>query len=160
MSRVLPLLLAAGLATAGSNAAHAVDGAVPFTSAVTSVCAITIGTPGVMATSADSTSMDSANGTSGTAVVVATGGNFEMSAIAPTDFTVKPPTYTGSTSFTATYSSNGATVLGSGAGGVARDLLPGVTTATVDLKADSDAGPFHAGAYTAIVTLRCEADGS
>ena len=158
--RLLVMAFAASLAGSAYTApAHAVDANVPFTSVVASTCAVVLGVPGVMNANAANTELDSANGTSGTAVITTTGTNFELSAIAPSDFTIKPPTYAGSTTFTATYSAGGATTLPSGAGGTARTLLPGVSTASVDLKAVSDSGPFHAGNYTAVVTVRCEAAG-
>ena len=152
----LVLLLASPL----SIQARAADADVPFAATVASVCTVALGTPGTMAPGNGNTELDSANGTSGTAVVTATGGNFELSAIAPGDFTVAPPEYTQSTTFTATYAASGATTLPAGPGGTARPISPGITTATVDLKAVTASGVFSAGAYTAVVTVRCEATGS
>ncbi|MGQ0456714.1 MAG: hypothetical protein ACT4OU_06600 [Hyphomicrobium sp.] len=152
-----------GLGTAliiacGSHAASAATGSVPFTGAVLSTCAITIGTPGIMTPNGDFTVLSSANagGLSGAAAVLATGPTFHVSAGAPSAFVTAPPTGNDNATFAASYRGTGATTVGVTAGAIATALNVGVTNVEVDLTATKSSGVFATGAYASEVLVTCE----
>lgn len=148
------LFLAAG-AIAPVNAA---TGNVPFTGIVTTTCVLTVGAPGVIAPSADYTTLSStaAGGLAGTVAALATGGAFKVSAVAPTSFTVAPAGGGDNVSFAATYAGAGSTNIGATPGTNQTTLNAGVTNLSVNLAATKSNGVFAGGAYAAEVIVRCE----
>ena len=159
-SRKAGLLLAVLLMAPASppllTNAHAAD--VLFGGSVLSTCVLTVGVPGVMATSADSKTMSSkiAGGNRGTVVAVATGSTFSISTTAPTSFAVAPGDGGSNVDFTAEYEGTGATNSGVKSGGTATPLAAGVSTVGVDLAATKTTGVYEAGIYSAAVTVTCE----
>jgi hypothetical protein len=132
-----------------------VDGIVPFAGTVLSTCLIVAGVPGVLTPSSDFSSMTSAGGISGTAVITATGA-FNISALAPAAFLTGGTGANTNTTFEANYSLTGATSVSDVLGATPTALDPGITTISVDLTATKSSGAFLTGAYTANVTVRCE----
>lgn len=141
-----------------AQSANAADATVPFTGTVLSTCLLTVGTPGVLAASGDYTTLASTNagGVSGSVTALATGGNFKISAIAPTAFTAAPVGGGDNVSFATQYSGTGATSIGSTPGTTQTTLSQGATVVSVDLNAAKSSGAFAGGAYAATVTVRCE----
>jgi hypothetical protein len=149
---------AAILLLTSAQSADAATGSVPFTGIVTAACVLTVGTPGVLGTSADFTTMSSASsgGSPGTIAALATGAAFRVSAIAPSDFTTAPAGGGTGTTFTASYAGSGATSIGSTPGATTTLLAPGLTNLSINLAAHKTTGVFSAGAYVAEVLVRCE----
>lgn len=131
---------------------------VPFTGLVTATCVLTVGTPGVLAPNTDFTSLNSlaAGGTPGSVSVLSTGATFKVSAIAPTVFTLAPPTGGDNVSFASTYQATGATAIGTTPGTTQTTVNAGLTNLTINLAATKSAGNFTGGAYAAEVIVRCE----
>ena len=148
---------AVGLFVLSSDAIAATTN-VPFAATVISACVLTVGTPGVMATSADYTVLDSeeTGGVSGLVTIVSTGAAFAVSADAPTDFTVAPSGGGDNVTFEASYQATGATSIGETLGSVTTPLNLGLTSLTVDLKGTKSTGVFPQGVYAAEVVVRCE----
>ena len=141
-----------------SSSAMAASGDVIFNGVVASVCTVTIGAPGTLAADGNVDQLSSKNtgGAQGGATVVATSGAFSVSALAPTDFSIKPPEETATSTFTTTYSVSGATTVAETAGATTSAINAGVNTVNVDLTADRASGAYSAGAYTGLVTVLCE----
>ncbi len=139
------------------SAVYAQTTNVPFAAAVTSVCILSVVTPGVLATSTDFTKLDSreAAGVSGAVAIVNTG-PFSVSAEAPSAFTIAPAGGDDNVSFQAFYTASGATTAGETLGSVATPLATGITNLEVDLEAAKTGGVFAQGAYAAEVLVRCE----
>ena len=151
-------MFAALVSTTAVTGAYAATGTVPFTGIVTTTCALTVGTPGIIAPSADYTSLSStaAGGSAGTVAALATGAAFKVSTVAPSSFTAAPATGGDNVSFSSTYSGSGSTTIGSTSGASQTTLNPGVTNLNVNLSATKGSGVFAGGAYAAEVIVRCE----
>lgn len=149
--------LAAALAFV-APAANAADATVPFTGLVLSTCVLTVGVPGVMATSIDFKALSStaAGGIPGTVAALATGNGFKVSAIAPTAFTLSPTGGGDNVHFNASYSATGSTSIGNTPGTTPTTLNSGLTNVSVNLNAVKSSGTFNGGAYAAEVIVRCE----
>lgn len=148
----------AAIVASVSQAARAADTTVPFIANVTSTCVLTLGTPGTLGANADFSQLSSKNagGAAGTVTALATGTGFQLSAIAPSSFSVAPTGGDDNVSFSASYEANGATSVGEVLGTVTSALNFGLTNVNVNLAANKSAGAFPAGAYTAEVIVRCE----
>lgn len=139
----------------GSSPALAVDAGAVFTGLVTSTCALTVGTAGVMTANAGYTTLSSENagGSRSTVAALTTGDTFNISAIAPSTFTAGDSSnVTFATDYTLTGSTSASDILGA----TPTLLNVGTTTVAVDLTATKSTGNFPAGAYAATVTVRCE----
>lgn len=138
--------------------AAAVTDTVIFNGNVISTCLITVGTPGVLSTNGAMNVLSSseAGGVSGTATVVTTGTDFNLSTSAPSTFFLAPAGGDDDVSFATHYSASGVTSLLDVVGTVTSPLGLGLTNVDVDLSATKSAGVFPAGNYTAQVTLTCE----
>lgn len=148
----------AGAVMASSGQALAVTANVPFTGIVTATCVLTVGTPGVLAANTDFTVLSSsaAGGTPGSILVLSTGSSFKVSAIAPSVFTLAPPTGSDSVTFASRYQTTGATATGPTPGATETTIAPGTTNMVVNLDATKTSGNFNGGAYAAEVIVRCE----
>jgi hypothetical protein len=131
---------------------------VPFTGTVLSVCALTVGTPGVMAPNANYTQLNSQNagGSSGSVTAVTTGTGFSVTTEAPSNFTLSPTGGGANVTFTSSYSATGVTTVSLTAGTTVTPLNIGITDVSVHLSATKSTGSFPAGAYAAEVVIRCE----
>ncbi|MGQ0671515.1 MAG: hypothetical protein ACT4N2_01355 [Hyphomicrobium sp.] len=139
-------------------AADAATTNLPFAGLVTAACVLTVGTPGVMAPDASYSNMssDAGSGVAGTVAVLNTGGTYQVSAIAPSAFTLAPTGGGDNVNFTTTYEASGATNIGTTPGSTTTAVNAGLTNLTVDLSATKSSGTFAAGAYAAEVVVRCE----
>ena len=158
MRKTLSIAAVALVSAVGANSAYAADATVPFAGLVTSTCALTVGTPGVMSASTDFKSLSSTNaaGVAGTVTALSTGTNYKVSAIAPTTFKTAPAGGGDDVTFAATYSGAGSTSIGSTPGATTTTLNAGTTVVSVNLAATKGSGTFNGGAYTAEVIVRCE----
>ena len=143
--------------------ASAVTADIPFNGTVTHTCTINVTGGGIMVADAGFQNLSSlgAGGNAGTAEVVATGNGFDVSIDVPTAFSSEPAADLTGETFAASYTTTGATsVTGSATGGNnsgAENLNNGTTNVAVDLTASkAGADVFEAGAYDAVVVLRCE----
>lgn len=128
----------------------AATGTAAFTGTIASTCILTAGTPGVIAPNADYTNLSSTNagGSVSTVTALATGAVFKVSTDAPTGVTAD--------TLTSSYSLSGSTTSGSVSGSTLTTLNPGSTAVAVNMSAVKTSGHFNAGAYTGLVTVRCE----
>ncbi|MBX9684292.1 MAG: hypothetical protein K2X41_10925 [Hyphomicrobium sp.] len=158
MRKLILTACAGGALAASSPAVIAATANVPFAGLVTATCVLTVGTPGVLAPNTDFTSLNSlaAGGTPGSVAILSTGASFKVSAIAPTVFTLAPPTGGDNVSFASTYQTTGATATGTTPGTTQTTIGAGTTNMTVNLAATKSAGNFTGGAYAAEVIVRCE----
>jgi hypothetical protein len=158
MNSKLTITLAVAIAACAVAPAQAATGTVPFTGIVTTTCVLTVGLPGVMAPTADygTLSSSASGGIAGTVQALATGGNFKVSAVAPTSFTLAPPGGGDNVNFAASYSAAGSTTIGTTPGANQTALNAGLTNLSVNLAATKSAGVFAGGAYAAEVIVRCE----
>lgn len=143
---------------------HAWAQSVEFSSNVAGGCALNVLNDGTLGVSGDKLQLSSKllDGTAGT-VRVTSNANFFMSAIAPTLWSSSPIVGNGDTNFQALFS--GDNVSGNGRTFAERDGAndintrgggPRVTDLTIHLIADSTAGAFPIGNYSANVTVLCE----
>ncbi len=153
----MAVVAAASLAPFQANSANS---NIPFGGSVGNTCVITVGPTGVLAASADFTVLGSeeAGGSAGTAQVLATGAGYALSADAPAGFASFPATGNTNVTFEANYSSTGANTIAQTDGGTATALGRGMNTVTVNMSGTKNVvgETFAAGAYTAVVILRCE----
>ena len=128
----------------------AATGTASFAGTITSTCILTSGTPGVIAPNADYTGLSSTNagGSVSTVTALSTGAAFKVSTDAPTGVTAD--------TLTSSYSLSGSTTSGSVSGSTLTTLNPGSTAVAVNMSAVKTSGHFAAGAYTGLVTVRCE----
>lgn len=150
--------LVAGCLALTSGAAMPATSNIPFTGAVLSVCALTVGLPGIIAPNATYTqlSSDNSGGQNGTISVLTTGTGFSITTEAPSNFTLAPTGGNSNVTFASTYSATGVTTISLAAGTTITPLNLGLTTATVHLSATKSSGSFPAGAYSTEVLVRCE----
>ena len=137
--------------------ALAVTANVTFGATVTHSCAITVNSNGTLAANAGFTQLSSTigAGTSGSANIVATGNEFDVSVGAPTLTTTGSDT--SANTLVSSYSTTGATSVSGTNADAARGLNNGTTAVTVNMSATkSGANVFEAGAYTGTVALTCE----
>ena len=158
MRKQLTLVLASAVLTAWSLPSFAATGNVPFAGLITATCVLTVGTPGVLSPNPDFSILSSSNGSGqpGTISALSTGTAFRLSAIAPSAFTLSPPTGGDNVTFTSSYSASGATNIGTTPGNTATLLNNGLTNVNVNLVAQKSAGTYAAGAYATEVVVRCE----
>lgn len=151
-TRLAACLLASSITSAAAQTTN-----VPFNAVVTSVCAVTVVTPGVMATSTDFKKLDSreAAGVAGVVEIINTG-PFSVSAEAPSVFTAAPAGGGDNVNFQAFYTASGATTSGETPGTTQTPLATGVTNLDIDLVASKSTGVFPQGAYATEVVVRCE----
>jgi hypothetical protein len=147
-------LLFAGTVLCAGAAIASTQSAV-FSGTVLSTCSLTVGSAGVITSNAGGTTLSSNNsgGSSSVVTAIATGASFNVTAEAPSSFTVGNST---NVTFAATYDLTGATSATGVSGAVQTLLGVGSTTVDVDLTATKSSGVFEAGAYSASVTVRCE----
>jgi len=150
--RLVSCLLAAGLLSGGASAG---DMPATFAGLVLSTCVLTAGTAGVLTNNSSFNDLASTNagGARSTVVALTTGTGFKISALAPSSFVTGDST---SVTFSADYNLNGVTTASGVAGATQTTLNLGTTTVSVGLDAQKSSGNFSAGAYSAIVTVRCE----
>lgn len=155
--RLSPVLALSVLALSSSTSL-AVDASVPFAGTVLTTCVLTVGTPGVLASDATFTSLASTNagGAAGSVTALATGSGYKVSALAPTAFTASPTGGGDNVTFSASYSGTGSTSIGVTPGATPTTLATGTTILSVDMNAQKTSGTFAGGAYSAVVTVRCE----
>lgn len=158
MRNLLVYSTVAALAFGASQPARSAETIVPFTGLVLATCVLTVGTPGILGANADYSVLSStgAGGVPGLVTVLSTGANFNVSAIAPSAFTISPEGGNDSVAFAANYQGAGATSIGNTPGATATRVNTGITALTVNLEAAKSSGPFPGGAYTAEVVVRCE----
>ena len=151
------LSLVAGL-TSFSLAGRAATADIPFTGAILSICALTVGVPGILAPNAtyDELSSTNAGGTNGTIAALTTGGGFTITTEAPSNFTLAPTGGGTNVTFDTAYTATGVTTISLSAGETITPLNVGLTTVSVRLEAAKSTGAFPAGAYSAEVLVRCE----
>lgn len=130
--------------------AFAATGTATFNGIVASTCILTAGATGVITPNADYSSLSSTNSGGSASVVTAlsTGITFKVSTDAPTGVA-------GDT-LTSSYSLSGSTTSGSVSGATPTPLNAGSTAVAVNMSAVKTSGYFNAGAYTGLVTVRCE----
>ncbi len=92
----------------------------------------------------------------GTATVMTTSPEYQLSADAPNQFQDAPATGNDNVTFQALYSANGPNSITETSGSIASDLQQGTYQVDIDLSAEKSAGTFASGSYTATVVLRCE----
>jgi hypothetical protein len=131
---------------------------VPFSGTILSICALTVGTPGIIAPNANYTQLSSQNagGSSGSVAAVTTGTGFSVTTEAPSSFTLSPTGGGTNVTFTSSYSATGVTTVSLSAGATVTPLNVGITNVAVHLSATKSSGSFPAGAYAAEVLVRCE----
>jgi hypothetical protein len=147
--------LAVVILVGGAGGAQAVDANATFTGLITNTCVLTVGTPGIITANSgfSGLSSDNAGGSESTVSALITGGTFNVSAIAPSTFTLGDST---NVSFATDYSLSGASTASDVAGATTTAISSGVTNVAVDLSATKSSGNFGAGAYAATVIVRCE----
>ena len=153
--RIPKIALGLMLIMVGAHAADAATANAVFSGSILSTCVLTVGTPGVM--TADSgysgLSSDNASGVESTVSALVTGGTFNVSAIAPSAFTLGDSS---NVSFVTDYTLTGAATASDVAGATTTAIPAGVTNVSVDLAATKSTGTFAAGVYAATVIVRCE----
>ncbi|WP_051279577.1 hypothetical protein [Hellea balneolensis] len=139
--------------------AFAVDQDVRFSGVVLDSCALVIGTNGILGQSIDQTVLSSKEtaGLPGTVTVTTNSINSNIQVIAPTSFDVGPASADTNTTFAASYTLAGDTVLSEVSGDSVTPLGLGVTVATVDANATKSTGTFDAGIYELVTVVRCTA---
>jgi hypothetical protein len=155
-ARCVVALAASVTVLSGTSFAATAD--VPFTGAILSICALTVGIPGVVAPNAtyDELSSTNAGGTNGTIAALTTGSGFSVTTEAPSNFTLAPTGGGTNVTFASAYSATGVTTISLSAGNTVTPLNVGLTTVSVQLEATKSSGTFPAGAYSAEVLVRCE----
>ncbi len=153
-------LVAATLIVTAGNSLAATAPAI-FNGLIAATCILTAGVTGVLTPNSTYSTLSSRNalGVSSVVSVVSTGligSPFGVSAIAPSSFSSGPADGNTSTTFTSTYSVTGGATASNVAGATVTPVGVGATVMTVDLDATKSSGNFSAGAYSAIVTVRCE----
>jgi hypothetical protein len=131
---------------------------IPFTGAILSICALTVGVPGILAPNAtyDELSSSNSGGSNGTIAALTTGGGFTITTEAPSNFTLSPTGGGTNVTFDTAYTATGVTTISLSAGETISPLNVGLTTVSVRLEATKSTGSFPAGAYSAEVLVRCE----
>jgi hypothetical protein len=128
----------------------AATGTASFAGTITSTCAITAGSPGRISPNADYSNLASTNpgGFSSQVTALATGNTFSLSTDAPAGISADLKS--------SSYSLSGATTKGTTDGTTPSPLASGLTNVSVDMSATRSNSIFTAGAYTGVVTVRCE----
>lgn len=155
MKNFVKVALVAGALLAPAQA-FAVTGNVIFNADVNNTCAITIVDAGILTTNVGQTQLSSTNagGQAGSATLATTSAAYTVNVNAPTAFDTQPAT-AGTSTFTATYGTTGATVLAAGQN-TAKPLSVGTTNVSVNMAATKASGSYPTGTYAATVVLRCE----
>lgn len=140
------------------TSALAATASVPFTGTVLSICALTVGTPGIITPNAaySELSSDNAGGVNGSVMATTTGSGFSVTTEAPSNFTLSPAGGDTNVTIASSYSATGVTTVSLTAGTTITPLNVGVTEVAVHLSATKSTGSFAAGAYAAEVLVRCE----
>lgn len=151
--KILTLTALASLVTTGAAVAANADA--EFTTTVASYCTIGQTSPGIMHVSGKNLSTDTpaelvVNNNEGT--------KYQVSITKPSDFSIKPNAYTGSTSFTTAFGIAGAN---STVNPVGNDVGHNLDNAGSDAMSVSIFGTsdidFTAGSYTAVAVASCVA---
>ena len=122
-------------------------------------CQIVLTNNGVLTQSADLMELSStqAGGSAGIAEITKGRGGYKVSVDAPTGFTTMPADGDTGVTFSATYSTTGATTLSERtAGSRPRRVRRGLTTLAANFTASRTGSTFPAGNYSAAITVRCE----
>lgn len=134
-------------------------GNVPFAAAVTDTCVLTVGTPGVLDSNANYTTLSSEQGVgaAGTVTAVTTSAVYNISVADPTAFDSTPAgADVSNVSFTAKLQGSGVTTITDLVSGATATLGLGTTNVDVDLAVTNNNGSFAAGAYAATVVVTCQ----
>ncbi|MBB4657941.1 hypothetical protein [Parvularcula dongshanensis] len=128
-----------------------------FTGTVLDSCTVIAGTPGVLGTANGNTLLSSevVGGIPSLATVAATGLGYELSVEAPTAFDLAPAGAATGTTFSASFETSGATLVGRIVAGLTASVALGTTFLTVDAEAARPGDVFPAGAYAMTATVRC-----
>jgi hypothetical protein len=148
-------LLAGAALLAMCGSAQAATIGAPFGGAVNNSCTLTALTSGVLAVNVNSNLLASniTGGRAATVRAVTSSRGFKVSAIAPTAFATGDST---NTNFISRYTVRGPTRFTNILGTVLSSLNRGTHTISVILRAQRTSGIFPNGAYSAVVTVRCE----
>lgn len=140
-----------------SSQAPSAGASLDFAGTVLRTCTITVGAPGVLDASANGQTLSSSSGlgTPATAVILATGTNYQVSVANPSSFTLAPSGGNAGVSFDTKYSVTGVTNVLNVAAGGSTLLNIGINNLSVSLTATKPAA-FPAGTYTAQTVVTCE----
>lgn len=157
MKSVVSICLVLAAASAINLTAHSTDQTVEFRGLINNSCSIVVLNDGLLGVASDQTILSSkeAGGLQGTVNVLTNGIGATVEVVAPTGFSVAPPSGTVNTLFETSYSLSGVTVLADLVGSSVTPLGLGLTRLDLDASATKTSGTFESGAYELTTVVRC-----
>ena len=159
-TRISKICLLAVACAAMSGPALSAQQGINFggTIGVRQFCQVILVEGGVLAQSNDQQQLSSTEvgGAAGRAQITTTSGRYSVSIDTPTGFTVMTSGGDSDVTYTSAYSLTGATTAPETSGEIETKLKRGLTDMATHFTASRLTSPFPAGAYSSMLTVRCE----